>query len=106
MIRMCRKNRPPREEVDRNITIAPMNVEGMPWHAPVGPGRFKKFKNGTRQSPGNEHPGGQNNGEPPMTAKETRNLIFTSVLAALVIALIFMGVIFLFILFCLYVWFR
>lgn len=45
------------------------------------------------------------NNLPTMTKKETRRFTFSAVLAGLVVGIIFILIIFLFILFCLYVWF-
>lgn len=43
---------------------------------------------------------------PPLTPRETRSLMIQSVLAALVIGLIFLAAIFLFILFSLHIWLK
>lgn len=83
---------------DDGRSIANMNVEGMPWYA-----RRPKEKKNDRETSKRDEPVAI---DPPLTKKETRNLMVSSVIAALVIGLIFLTAIFLFILFSLHVWLR
>jgi hypothetical protein len=83
---------------DDGRSIANMNVEGMPWFS-----RRPKDKKNDRKTLKNDE---QAAIDPPLTKKETRNLMISSVIAALVIGLIFLTAIFLFILFSLHVWLR
>ncbi len=80
-----------REEApeDDGRTIAKMNVEGMPWYTPPGPGT------------------GMNQGDgPEMTREERRAYVWAAVRSGLLIFLVFAVVFFLFLLFCTNVWFR
>ena len=85
---------------DDGRAIADMNVDGMPWSA--RPSGFGRRKTGRGQA---EIPDRDMN-DPPLTDREARNLMLQSVVAALVIALIFLTAIFLFILFSLHIWLR
>ncbi len=91
-----KEKRPPEDD---GRSIADMNVDGMPWYGrPIGFGRKKA--NRDRKTPEYiEH-------DPPLSPRETRNLMIQSVVAALVIGLIFLTALFLFILFSLHVWLR
>lgn len=91
------------DELDRETRIADMNIEGMPWH--VG-GLADRFKAGNKKNHPIEKSDKGSPGSPPLSGKETWSLIINAVVAALVIALIFMGAVLLFILFCIYVWFK
>ena len=77
--------------VDDGRVIAPMNVEGMRWYTPPRPQR-------------EAGDGG------PVPEKMTRrqSIAFASgvMKAALLVTAAFIGTFFLFILFCIYVWFR
>ena len=83
-----------------DITVANMNVEGMPWY-------IKKpedhISSGT-SSVYTEYFESSENKE-TLTPKETWQLIANAVFAALLIGGVFLFAIFLFLLFCVYVWF-
>lgn len=73
---------------EEEIKVADMNVEGMPWHVPA------KLINTEMENP-----------IEPLSRKETFKLMFGALGAALVVGIIFLIVFFLFILFCLTIWF-
>ncbi|MGF7142881.1 hypothetical protein HNQ56_001303 [Anaerotaenia torta] len=77
-----------RMEPEEDRVIADMNIEGMPWHM-----------QGKSLYPQSQEP------QPPLTKKELWRLTFNATAAALLIAIIFLGAFFLFILFCIHVWF-
>ena len=81
---------------DDGRVIANMNVDGMPWSMSDVLSRRKKSDE-KLQSSGDFS---------DMTGKETREIIKGAVKAGLVIAGAFLVAAFLFILFCIYVWFR
>ena len=94
---------------DDGRVIADMNVEGMPWNNGysgynrwVGGFINKKYKKDLNQ----EMPDVQQGPEEEMTRKETFVVVFNAVLATLLIAGVFLLVIFLFLLFCTNVWFK
>ncbi len=84
--------------VDDGRTIANMNVEGMPWYNPATAGNEP-------ESVGNT---GANRSQEPtkLTGKETAAMIKGVIAAALLIAVIFIGVFGLFILFCSNIWLK
>ena len=91
-----KEKRPPDDD---GRSIADMNVDGMPWYGrPFGFGR-RKANRDQKMSKYVEH-------DQPLTPRETRNLMIQSIVAALVIGLIFLTAIFLFIMFSLHVWLR
>ena len=81
------KERPEIEEDDGHV-IANMNVEGMPWYR----------KNAKEKKPN----------QPPLdlSPEETRAAIGGMLKAAMLIAGAFIGVFLLFILFCVFIWWR
>jgi len=96
---MSKKN----DDLDRETKIADMNIEGMPWHVKSFADRFR----GTGHKLGRAQTmdiGDRN--MPPLSGRETWSLILNAVAAALLIGLIFLGAVLLFILFCVYIWFR
>lgn len=80
------RQQPPEEDDGR--TIAPMNVEGMPWHTPVRPE--------TPRSPQSDS----------VVGKDLRRYLFSAVGAGLLIVFVFGFAGAAFILFCTGVWFR
>lgn len=86
------------KEEDKNIeelnndedkrVIANMNIEGMPWHVKGKP-VYKESKEPV----------------PELNKKELRRLTLNATLGGLFIGAIFMIVIYLFILFCVHIWF-
>lgn len=99
---MSRKPRKKKEyDDDDGRTIANMNVDGMPW-----------YRNTERapQTPDEQGENGQNSGHSTekitLSKKEGRAMMRGVLLAAFVAGAVFFGVIALFILFCIYVWFR
>ena len=93
---MLRKKKPPRQyDDDDGRVIASMDVDGMPW---------------SNSRPGRKRAGASNEQEdspkpPPMSRRETLQMICSALLAGLLIALLFVGAAFVFILFCIHVWF-
>lgn len=83
-----KNNREKVPDTEDDRVVANMNIDGMPWHA--------KEKSIYPES-----------GEPvpQLTRKELFRLTFNSLAAALLIAAIFIGLFFLFIMFCIHVWF-
>lgn len=79
---------------DDGRTIANMNVEGMPWYTEAKPLYEKPeyLKRSSELENLNKH--------------ETFKLIINSILAALLVGGIFIGAAFLFIVFCVQVWFK
>lgn len=83
---MLKKNK---YDDDDGRVIAPMNVEGMPW-----------YQKGVRQQHVNNEKG------QPLSVKDTLSVTFYAILAGVTVALIIGLFGFLFILFCIHVWFR
>ena len=86
---MKRRN-PQLPEGDDGRTIAPMNVEGMPWYTPEREGV----------------PEGEGRRPIPLTREESRVFTWGALKAALLVAGVMCLGLVLFVLFCLYVWFR
>ena len=82
---------------DDGRVIANMNVDGMPWSMSDVLSRRRKSDETLRSS---------SQDFSDMTGKETREIIKGAVKAGLVIAGVFLVAAFLFILFCIHVWFR
>ena len=89
---MTRK-KPELPEGDDGRTIVDMNVEGMPWYSPrrhpAGKERKQAAQDGTS-----------------MTKEESRYYTWGAVKAALLVTGVMCAGIVLFVLFCVYVWFR
>lgn len=77
------------EFIDDGRKLADMNLEGLPWYQK----ELEEEEIRRRQS------------VPELNVRETRKLIFSSLLAALLVAGAFIGAIAIFLLFCIYVWF-
>ena len=86
---MKRRN-PQLPEGDDGRTIAPMNVEGMPWYTPEREGA----------------PEGEGRRPIPLTREESRVFTWGALKAALLVAGVMCLGLVMFVLFCLYVWFR
>lgn len=82
---MARKRK--QYEDDDGHVITSMNVEGMPWHRP-------------------EQPQGVAEGPEQLNRHETLLVMFSAMKWALLFALLFSGLMVLFVLFCAKVWFR
>ncbi len=80
---------------DDGRVIASMNVDGMPWYMGEAAGREKKFPKSESSSDLSD-----------LTRGETWEIIKGTVKAGLLIGSIFIAAAGLFILFCIYVWFR
>ena len=76
---------------DDGRVIASMNVDGMPWYQ-----RSERFDKHRRE---------QASDFSDLTKEETREIVKGALKASLMIACVFILAMFLFILFCLYVWF-
>ena len=79
------------DEEDDGRTIANMNVEGMPWYVKGDEEREKGAASASHEQ---------------MTPEEVRLYRFAALKAALLVALVFGIVFFLFIAFCDFIWFR
>lgn len=100
---MFRKAPPNEDSLDRETQIADMNIEGMPWYSgDKSPRTLRERKKELKASGYNRI----ETNDPPLSNKESQRLIVNAVAAAMLIALIFIGAAFLFLLFCVYVWFR
>ena len=87
---MSKKKQPPEEPQDDGRVIAPMNVEGMPWYIENGMERRERAENARP-----DH----------MTKEEQRAYTWGVEKAGLLVVGVFAATGFLFILFCLKVWF-
>lgn len=88
------------DKFDDTTRIADMNVEGMPWYVPKDQARLPT-------GAGQERNGNQDRMPPqPLSRRETWNMVFIALGAALLIALVFIVGAFLFILFALHVWLK
>lgn len=92
MIEMLKKKSKKEYDDDDGRVIAPMNVEGMPWHRKGKPLGGESHDSGSKQ--------------PPLTRREALGLILNGALAGLTIALILGGLGALFILFLTNVWLK
>ena len=93
---MTRK-KPDLPEGDDGRTIVDMNVEGMPWYAPG--------KRLTREERRQKHSGADTN-DPPLTKSESRYYTWGALKAALLVTGVMCAGIVLFVLFCVFVWFK
>lgn len=75
-----------KEDDDR--VVANMNIEGMPWHSP---GKALYEESSKKQ--------------PELSKRELRIFIFSATLGGLLIGAVFVIVFFIFIMFCIHVWF-
>lgn len=80
-------NQPNKEEDDQ--VVANMNVDGMPWHRPGIP-----LYDQSRKEP-----------LPELDKKELRRLTIGATLGGLLIGAVFIIVFFLFVMFCIHIWF-
>ena len=81
------KDRLPEEDDGR--TIAPMNVEGMPWYTPERPGSWETT-----------------GGEDDWSRRELRFFTWGALKAALLVVGVMCVGLILFVLFCQFIWFR
>ena len=86
-----------REDVDDGRVIAPMNVDGMPWYRP---GRREP------RSPADASGSSAAGAPEKMTLGENMAFAAGVMKAVMLVALIFVGALLGFILFCIYVWFK
>lgn len=87
-----KKDKKKKYDDDDGRVIAPMNVEGMPWHV--------KKHTGEGESTGPE------SGSEQLTREEKRAYMWGSLKAALLIGAVYAIAFLAFILFCVFVWFR
>ncbi len=92
---MSKRNKKEYDDDDGRV-ISPMNVDGMPWYTE------KKTLFGSKKKPKEERA----IDDVPLTKQETRAMMGGVFAAALLVAGVFALVGFLFILFCVYVWFK
>lgn len=78
------------EFVDDGKKVADMNIEGLPWYQK----ELEEEESRRRQN------------VPELNTRETRKLIYSSLLAALLVGGAFIGALALFLLFCINVWFK
>ena len=76
---------------DDGRVIASMNVEGMPWYVEDHKRKQERLKNNDLND---------------LSKEETRAIIWGTVKAGLLIAGVFLVAALIFILFCIYIWFR
>ena len=98
-----------------DYTVADMDLEGMPWntrkswHVPMSFPKKKKNIYGegaAKEAEQKDQKAAQwPDTEDPLTAQERRYMAWQGLKAGLLIGLVFVGAAFLFLLFCLYVWF-
>lgn len=86
-----RRTENPLPDDDDGRTIADMNIDGMPWYVK---GDEKRAGKGSDSNP------------PQMTDEELRLYKFAALRSALLVALVFGVVFFLFIAFCDFIWFN
>lgn len=84
-------------EGDDGRTIVNMNVEGMPWYSPEGQESRSRHRRHRGQSGGTEE---------KMSARQARIYTWGALKAGLLVIGVFCLGMVLFVLFCLYVWFR
>lgn len=86
------------DEDDDGRVIAPMDVDGMPWHNPLASDSGENGEEGDTGSAGEREP-------VKLTRAESRAYAWGALKAALAVAAVFALVFLLFILFCTEVWF-
>ena len=99
---------------DDGRTIAPMNIEGMPWYvgnSAAASKEKKKPENGKEEESPEAQYRRQLMEEDPdacrkLDRRETRALLFASFKAAMLVAGVFLVGFTIFICFCVFVWFR
>ena len=99
---------------DDGRTIAPMNIEGMPWYvgnSAAASKEKKKPENGREEESPEAQYRRQLMEEDPdacrkLDRRETRALLFASFKAAMLVAGVFLVGFTIFICFCVFVWFR
>ncbi|NLV48295.1 MAG: hypothetical protein GXY22_06530 [Clostridiaceae bacterium] len=96
-----RQNKP-QLPVDDGRTIADMDVDGMPWMSKPAGLDLRRRKKRVTEQPEEQ----RDYFESPLTQRETRRIMASSVIAALIIGLVFIVIIGLFILFAVKVWLR
>ena len=94
---MKKRNKKVYDDDDGRV-ISPMNVDGMPWNRGAMTERPNKENNQNSES--------QSDNEIELTAKEKRAMMGGVFAAAFLVAGVFILAGFLFILFCLNVWFK
>ena len=75
--------------IDDGRKIADMNIEGLPWYLEQAEDEELRRRKEV----------------PELNGRETSRLIFSSLLAALLVAGVFIGALTIFLLFCIYIWF-
>lgn len=86
--------------IDDGRVISPMNIDGMPWYTP------KKKPQSDGDSDGAVSTGDSAGVPVKMTRGENIAFSFGVIKAVLLVTAVFVGVLLLFILFCIYVWFK
>ncbi len=81
---------------EEDFVVTPMNVEGMPW--------YNERENFQTTDKTQKTLDGYNNIS-KLTRKEELLIMWGSMKAALLVALVFCGALVLFVLFCIYIWF-
>ena len=95
---MTRK-KPELPEGDDGRTVVNMNVEGMPWYSPRARQSGKERRQGAQEAAETQHAA-------PLTKEESRYYTWGAVKAALLVTAVMCAGIVLFVLFCLYIWFK
>lgn len=95
---------------DDGRTIAPMNIDGMPWHVELPSDQFRSEDGEDEKSPEDAYLEQLRQEDPEaakrMERKDTFRMAFAAFRASMLVAGVFLVVMLLFILFCVYVWFR
>lgn len=96
---------------DDGRTIAPMNIDGMPWHVELHSDQFRSQDGENDEEKSQldaylerlreEDPGAAKR----LERKDTFWMAFAALKAAMLVVVVFVAVMLLFILFCVYVWF-
>lgn len=91
---------------DDGRVIAPMNVDGMPWYKPERGKDLSGAPGEPAETSGMISGGGGAGAPVQLTFRENMAFAFGVLKAVLLIAAVFIGVLFGFIMFCIHVWFR
>ena len=93
------------DDIDDGRVIAPMNVDGMPWYKPVNTAKDGSLSGKTQNG---ESSSVLSSAQMPVTLTREENRAFAAgvLKAVLLVSFVFIGALFLFILFCIHVWFR
>lgn len=89
-MRFSKKNTKLNNDNDDNLVVANMNIEGMPWYSSSKP----IYEETEGDMP-----------LPELSKKELRRITLSATLAGLLVGSVFLIIFFLFIMFCVHIWF-